>query len=184
MQEEEKKDGILDDREGPPREEDLRTADPPEPEPGEDQTTPEPTPEELDRNLNYQIPYAVGQIAWPNEAELAQRYVNTTGPILNLIDFHTCLGPMGQLPPTARLIIGCAAIIGGVVMIKVGQARKEKDEQRQKQAGSVLRETTEEAENDQFPGPEKEKTSGDGSQQQRAPGFRKVVPSPGHDQEG
>ena len=100
--------------------------------------------------------------------------MSTVAPILDLIEFHKCLGPMGDLPPTVRLIIGSAAIIGGVVLIKVGQGRKKKGVPREKTAAqeSTPEQTEEGKRTSNLSGTPEGKASGDGSEQQVAPEHR------------
>ncbi len=104
-----------------PNQEELGTA--------QQATDPVPPPDEkvereIKAELNFEIPIAVARICWPHDPAAGDAYVQSTAPILDLIEFHKCLGPMGDLPPTARLIIGAAVIVGGVVVIKIGQQKK------------------------------------------------------------
>ena len=134
---------------------------------------PEPEPEkEPDPGFNFQIPIAVARIAWPHDTVAADQYVNTVAPILDLIEFHKCLGPMGDLPPTVRLIIGSAAIIGGVVLIKVGQRPKKGVAHGKKETKQTVPEQAEAQPPSELPGPPEGKTGGNGPKQQVAPGHR------------
>jgi len=107
--------------------------------------SPEEDQDEGDRSMNIIIPSMVGQFAFGSpptsalppgvaaspQSEQAQQYVNHTAPILDMIDFHRCLGPMAHISPMARLIIGGMILIGGVVIMKlpvIKQKKKEKEE--------------------------------------------------------
>ena len=117
------------------------------PHPSLEQEAKQPEGETADRKLNVIIPSMVGQIAFgsaPSSAlppgippsaksEQAQQYVNTTAPILDMMNFHECLGPMTYISPTARLIIGGVILIGGVVVMKLPQMKKQKEKKEQKE---------------------------------------------------
>jgi len=104
-------------------------------------------PETPDRSLNLVIPSMVAQFAFGSpptsslppgvaaspESEEAQQYVNYTAPILDMIDFHLCLGPIGHISPTARLVIGGVVLIGGVVAMKLPAIRQKKKEKEEKE---------------------------------------------------
>lgn len=115
-----------------PKQEDLGKAQEElEPDP-KVETEPQPEVErEPDRQLNYSIPIAVAKISWPHDPAMADNYVQTTAPLLDLIEFHKCLKGMGDLPPMVRLALGLAVITGGVVVMKVTQ-QKQKKEPREK----------------------------------------------------
>jgi hypothetical protein len=94
--------------------------------------------------LNDEIPAVVGQIVFqspptsrlppgmpPTEAsEQAERYVNLTSPILHMVQFHTCLGGVAHLSPTARLIIGVSALLGGALIMKLPGRKRERKSNR------------------------------------------------------
>ena len=100
--------------------------------------------EKPDRRMNVFIPSMVGQftfgspptsalppgVAATPQSEESQKYVNNTAPILDMIDFHLCLGPMAHISPTARLIIGAVVLIGGVVVVKLPVIKQKKKEKK------------------------------------------------------
>lgn len=60
----------------PPEEEELSTLETPGPREGEQEQVPQPEPpEDPDRQLNFQIPWAVARISWPNDPATAETYV-------------------------------------------------------------------------------------------------------------
>lgn len=127
-------------------------------------TDPAPPPDEevereIDAGLNYAIPIAVSRICWPHDPAEGDKYVQSTAPILDLIEFHKCLGPMGDLPPVARLIIGAAVIVGGVVVIKIGQQKKEGSGETKGKEEAVPGKAGERGK-DKFPVRQKEKVPG------------------------
>jgi len=109
--------------------------------------------EQPDRSMNFLIPSMVGQFAFGSpptsalpegaiatpQSEESQRYVNNTAPVLEMIDFHLCLGPMAHISPTARLIIGGVVLIGGVIVLKlpvIKQKNKDKKEKKDEEDNS------------------------------------------------
>jgi len=83
--------------------------------------------QEGDPRINEVVPKLVGSVAFPKEPDLKKQYVDQTTPILEILSFHTCCGPVATLSPGVRLIASLVAIVGGVVLIKV-EHRKEKEE--------------------------------------------------------
>lgn len=101
---------------------------------------PEPIEEEGpavsdERILNKVIPSVIAQVAFapavttgadgkpPDPQQLAAQYVAMTSQVLDLIDFHECLGGVGELSKTTRLIIGVATLAGGVFLMRPRPAK-------------------------------------------------------------
>jgi len=90
----------------------------------------EPPQQEADpRVLNRVIPTVIAQVVFassavaadgspPDPQQLAAQYVAMTSQILDLVDFQDCLGGMGELSKTTRLIIGIVSLVGGVFLMK------------------------------------------------------------------
>ena len=94
---------------------------------------------EPDRNLNVVLPSIIAQVAFRAKPEaeggkpltpkeMADHYVGFTAPILDMIEFHTCLGVIGELSPTVRLIIGVVVLAGGVLLVQPPKPQKKKEE--------------------------------------------------------
>jgi hypothetical protein len=84
---------------------------------------------EPDRQLNVILPSVIAQVAFRAKPEaeggkpltpeeMAQQYVSFTSPILDMVEFHTCLGVIGELSPTVRLIIGVVVLAGGILLVQ------------------------------------------------------------------
>jgi len=100
-----------------------------------------------DRNLNVVIPTIVAQVAFGSfptsslpdgippspQSDQAERYVQFTAPILELIDFHECLGGMEEISRTGRLIIGGLVLVGGVVAMKLPERTQRKKQEKEKE---------------------------------------------------
>jgi len=96
---------------------------------GPEEPTPSPEPEGDPRLLNKVIPTVIAQVVFaptaaaangapPDPQQLAAQYVAMTSQILDLVEFHECLGAMGELSKTTRLIIGVVALAGGIFLMK------------------------------------------------------------------
>lgn len=102
---------------------------------GEEKYSPPPEPEGDPRLLNKVIPTVIAQVVFaptaaggsdgapPDPQQLAAQYVAMTSQILDLVEFHTCLGGMGELSKTTRLIIGVVALAGGVLLMRPKKPR-------------------------------------------------------------
>jgi len=122
-------------KEQPPVEDQIEEELPPEQDlGGEDQFTPEPELQGNPRLLNKVIPSVIAQVVFapaavaadgapPDPQQLAAQYVAMTSQILDLVDFQDCLGGMGELSKTTRLIIGVVALAGGVFLMKPQRAK-------------------------------------------------------------
>ena len=101
----------------------------------EEQFNPQPDAEGDPRLLNKVLPSVIAQVVFtptaatgpdgapPDPKQLAAQYVAMTSQILDLVEFHTCLGGMGELSKTTRLIIGVVALAGGVLLMRPKKPR-------------------------------------------------------------
>lgn len=102
-----------------------------------------PPPQKSDPRVNVVLPSLIASTifrsaptsslpsgALPTPAsERAQGYVNLTVPVLEMVEFHECLGVIGELSPTVRLIIGTATlgIAAAIMMPRVKKSKKPTD---------------------------------------------------------
>jgi len=93
---------------------------------------------EPDRKLNVILPTVIAQVAFRpmpeaeggkplTPEEMAKQYVSFTAPILDMIEFHTCLGIIGELSPTVRLIIGVVVLAGGILLVQPPKPKKKEE---------------------------------------------------------
>ena len=100
----------------------------------------EPAASVPDRSINRVIPTLISSVVFAPSAsggdgkplspeELGKQYVAFTAPVLDMIEFHTCLGAVGELSQTTRLIIGLGVLVGGALVMKPKTQKKGTREQ-------------------------------------------------------
>ena len=122
-----------------PQEEEIHEEEIPQEEIGPEEETGE---EDL-RKMNTIIPTMIAHVVFgptmqasgepASPDDLKRAYISFTAPILDMIDFHTCLSFMGELSPKVRLIIGVITLGAGIVLFKP----RVKKEPKKDEAGTV-----------------------------------------------
>lgn len=100
-----------------------------------------PEPPTPDRSINQIIPTLIANVLFAPSKEtgdgkpltpeqLGKQYVAFTAPVLDMIEFHKCLGAVGELSQTTRLVIGIGVLAGGLIFLRPPkqQRKKEKSE--------------------------------------------------------